>query len=118
MRQYLNKLVASFVLALLLLSGGASANGTASVQLALQVNHTVVLEWSASTSSDVTGYNVYRGTVSGGPYTEIVNDVNALDYNDTSVQPSTTYFYVVTAINSSGLESTYSNEASAAIPAP
>ena len=116
MRRYLNKLVASFVLALLLLSGGASANGIASVQLVLQVNHTVILQWSASASSGVTGYNLYRGTVSGGPYTKIMNDANALDYNDTSVQPSTSYFYVVTALNSSGLESTYSNEASAAIP--
>lgn len=118
MRRYLNRFVASFVLALLLFSGGASANGVASVQLVLQVNHTVVLQWSASTSSGVTGYNVYRGTVSGGPYTKIVNDVNALDYNDTSVQASTNYFYVVTALDSSGLESTFSNEASAAIPAP
>lgn len=116
MRRYLNKLVASFVLALLLLSGGASANGIATVQLTLQVNHTVVLQWSASASGDVTGYNVYRGRVSGGPYTKIMNDVNALDYNDTSVQASTSYFYVVTAMNSSGLESTYSNEVSAAIP--
>jgi fibronectin type 3 domain-containing protein len=115
-RRYLNKLVASFVLALLLLSGGASANGIASVQLTLQVNHTVVLQWSASVSSGVTGYNVYRGTVSGGPYTKIVSDMNALDYNDTSVQASKNYFYVVTAMDSSGLESTYSNEASAAIP--
>lgn len=118
MRRYLSKLVATFVLALPLLSGGASANGIASVQLALQVNHTVILQWSESTSSGVTGYNVYRGTASGGPYTRIVNDLNALDYYDVSVQASTNYFYVVTAVNSSGLESTDSNEASAAVPAP
>ena len=116
MLRYLNKLVASFVLALLLLSGGASANGIATVQLTLQVNHTVVLQWSASASTDVTGYNVYRGNVSGGPYTKIISDLNALDYYDTSVQASTSYFYVVTAMNSSGLESTYSNEVSAPVP--
>ena len=32
--------------------------------------HTVTLKWTASTSSNVVGYNVYRGTTSGGPYSK------------------------------------------------
>jgi hypothetical protein len=83
----------------------------------LQIGHTSILTWS--TSQGAAGYNVYRGTMSGGPYINLTpGTINALDYNDTSVQASTNYFYVVTALDSSGLESTYSNEVSAAIPAP
>jgi len=51
--------------------------------------------------STVAGYNVYRGTVSGGPYTKINSSlVAALDYIDSTVQSGTTYFYVTTAIDS------------------
>jgi fibronectin type 3 domain-containing protein len=35
---------------------------------------------------------------------------------DPGVQSGTTYFYVVTAVDSSNVESTYSNQATAAIP--
>jgi len=76
----------------------------------------VALTWNASTST-VSGYNVYRGTVSGGPYTKInVSLVAVLNYTDSTVQSGTTYFYVTTAVDSSGSESVYSNEVSAPIP--
>jgi fibronectin type 3 domain-containing protein len=39
-----------------------------------------------------------------------------LNYRDASVFSSTRYFYVLTAVDSDGTESTYSNEASAEIP--
>jgi hypothetical protein len=80
------------------------------------VQHSVALTWNASTST-VSGYNVYRGTVSGGPYTKInVSLVAVLNYTDSTVQSGTTYFYVTTAVDSSGSESVYSNEVSAPIP--
>jgi fibronectin type 3 domain-containing protein len=80
------------------------------------VQHSVALTWSASTST-VSGYNVYRSTVSGGPYTKINPSLVAvLNYTDSTVQSGTTYFYVTTAVDSSSNESTYSNEVSAAIP--
>jgi fibronectin type 3 domain-containing protein len=76
----------------------------------------VALSWNASTST-VAGYNVYRGTVSGGPYAKINSSLVAvLDYTDSTVQSSTTYFYVTTAVDSSGNESGFSNEVSATIP--
>jgi fibronectin type 3 domain-containing protein len=76
----------------------------------------VALTWNASTST-VVGYNVYRGTVSGGPYAKINSSlVAALNYTDSSVQSGTTYHYVTTAVDSSGNESVFSNEVSAAIP--
>jgi len=74
------------------------------------------LSWSASTST-VAGYNVYRGTVSGGPYTKINSSlITTLDYTDSTVQNATNYYYVATAVDSSGNESVYSNEVSAPIP--
>jgi TolB protein len=42
--------------------------------------------------------------------------VGGVNYTDSSVQNGTTYYYVTTAVDSSGNESTYSNEASANIP--
>jgi hypothetical protein len=80
------------------------------------VSHSVALSWTASTST-VAGYNVYRGGVSGGPYTKQDSSLVApTSYTDTAVQTGLTYYYVVTAVDSSGVESVYSNEVSAAIP--
>jgi len=80
------------------------------------VQHSVALTWDASTST-VAGYNVYRGTVSGGPYVKINSSlVAALNYTDSTVQSGTTYYYVATAVDSTGGESVYSNEISALIP--
>lgn len=78
--------------------------------------HSAVLSWDPSTSA-VVGYNVYRSSVSGGPYA-ILNStpVTGTTYTDAAVQSSQTYFYVVTAVDASGVESIYSNQASAAIP--
>src|ERR1700747_2534215 len=73
--------------------------------------HAVTLNWNASASSGVAGYNVYRGSVSGGPYARMNSSaVTVTSYNDNAVQPGQTYFYVVTSISLSNVESSYSNE--------
>lgn len=79
--------------------------------------HSVDLTWNASTST-VIGYDVYRGLVSGGPYTLLsVSPVMGLAFTDTnSLSAGFTYFYVVTAVDASGNQSVNSNEASAVIP--
>jgi len=80
-------------------------------------SHSVDLSWNASTSQNVIGYNVYRGTTSGGPYSKINSVLDASTvYTDTSVTDGTTYYYVTTAVNSSDEESADSNEAQAIIP--
>jgi len=80
-------------------------------------SHTVALDWTPSTST-VSGYNLYRGTQTGGPYPTKVNPslISGTSFTDSSVQSGTTYYYVSTAVDSSNVESGYSNEASAAIP--
>jgi hypothetical protein len=81
-----------------------------------QVTHNVGLTWIASTSP-VTGYNVYRSTVSGSGYTKINSSpIVPLNYTDSTVQNTTTYYYVTTAVDASGGESGFSNEVSAVIP--
>ena len=80
------------------------------------VSHSVTLTWTASIST-VAGYNVYRSTVSGGPYTKVNSTVDATTtYVDAAVQSGLAYFYVVTSVDSSGVESVNSNEVSATIP--
>jgi hypothetical protein len=80
--------------------------------------HSVVLSWSASTSG-VVGYNVYRSSQSGGPYTKINSTLeSATTYSDMNVQAGQTYYYVTTAMDSVGTESAYSGQVQAVIPAP
>jgi fibronectin type 3 domain-containing protein len=76
----------------------------------------VDLTWNPSPSADVQDYKVYRSEISGGPYTSISGTITALDFTDSSVLSSRTYFYVVTAINSNGIESDPSAEVTAQIP--
>ena len=80
--------------------------------------HTVALNWTASTSSNVAGYNIYRSTTSGSGYSKInASPVGGVSYTDSStLQNGTTYYYVTTAVDSSGNESSYSNQASATMP--
>jgi len=76
----------------------------------------VVLNWQAS-DSPVVGYFVYRGIISGGPYPKLNSSpASVVSYTDSSVASGQTYFYVVTSVDSNNIESTYSNEVSAAIP--
>jgi Abnormal spindle-like microcephaly-assoc'd, ASPM-SPD-2-Hydin len=94
-------------------SESLSGTGTGS-----STQHSVALSWQASTST-VAGYNVYRGTVSGGPYTRLNSSLDsATSYTDSTVQSGTTYYYVATSVDSSDDESGYSNQISATIPTP
>jgi len=87
-------------------------SGTGSTTTAPSVS----LTWTPSVSA-VAGYNVYRSQTSGGPYTKLDSSIVAADaYTDTAVQSATTYFYVVTSVTSSGVESADSTQVSATTP--
>jgi hypothetical protein len=79
--------------------------------------HSVSLSWTISTSPSVVAYNIYRSTVSGGPYARVGNSPSA-SFTDVSVKAGTKYFYVVTSVDSSSIESPASSEASAVVPTP
>lgn len=77
----------------------------------------VDLSWTASSSQDVMGYNIYRSNTSGGPYSRINSALDSSTvYTDNSVSGGQTYYYVTTAVNSDGEESADSNQAQAVIP--
>jgi len=63
-------------------------------------NAQVSLSWSASIGA--TSYDVKSSTVNGGPYTTIASLVLNTTYTDNSVTNATTYYYVVSAVNSAG----------------
>ncbi|WP_127532587.1 cellulase family glycosylhydrolase [Paenibacillus kobensis] len=73
-------------------------------------NAQVALSWTAS--SGATGYNVKRSTTAGGTYTTVATGVIGTSYTNTALTNGTTYYYVVSAVNSAG-ESANSSQASA-----
>lgn len=88
---------------------------TAPANLAVTAgNAQASLTWSAS--SGATSYHVKRGTTNGGPYTQVGAPTSA-SYTDTGLTNGTTYYYVVTAVGSSG-ESGNSTQVSATPAAP
>jgi hypothetical protein len=98
--------------------GGSSSVRLAPAPAPEPSSHSVTLVWTPSTSA-VIGYNVFRGTTSGGPYTLLNSSlVTTTQYQDSNVESGQTYYYVATAVDSSNVESALSNEASATIPNP
>lgn len=69
----------------------------------------VTLAWSASSSSNVISYRMYKGQATG-VYTENVNVGNVLTGTFSNLLPNTTYYSAVKAVNGLGAESNYSNE--------
>lgn len=87
------------------------------------VEHVVDLIWGAGTVQNpapgqvVTGYNIYRGSASGGPYTKVnASLVVGLSYSDTDVSAGQTWYYVCSTVDNLGNVSKYSSEAAATIP--
>ena len=87
----------------------------------------VILQWDANTEPDRAGYRIYYDTESGSPYegkdaaegdspiNVEITDVeagNTARYTMTDMNEDETYFFTVTAYNTSGNESEYSNEVS------
>jgi hypothetical protein len=85
--------------------------------------HSVNLSWNASSSPNISGYNIYRAayTSSCGAYAKINGSAldTATTYSDSSVTDGAKYCYATTAVNSSNEESGYSNIVNdVQIPAP
>jgi hypothetical protein len=92
-------------------SSSESVTGTGTTPV-----YTVGLSWTASTSS-VTGYNVYRGPATSGPFTKLNPSLNSSTaFTDSTVASGQIYYYVTTAVNSSNEESSPSSPAKAQIP--
>lgn len=76
----------------------------------------VRLDWADNAETDLAGYSVYRSTTSGGGYVRL----NALpliesSFEDGAVTLGETYYYRVTAVDTSANESDFSGEAAATV---
>jgi hypothetical protein len=73
------------------------------------------LKWNANGEADLGRYNVYRSTSSGGSFSKIgsVAKTSSPKYSDTGLQAATTFYYMVAAVDTSGNQSAYSDQASA-----
>ena len=60
----------------------------------------ISIKWSAIAGA--THYKLYRATVSGGAYTQIGENIDALDYLDGDLSESTAYYYQLEACKSGG----------------
>ena len=94
-----------------------NANGTPKPSPATSLTVTTVsstsvrLNWSQGTGE--TGFEVFRATTSGGPYTYITRLAsNATTYTNTGLSATNTYYYLVRAVNETGAAAN-SNQASA-----
>ncbi len=77
---------------------------------------TAMLSWDASVGPDLAGYKIYQATTSGAygaPIAAVAMDVTS--YTVTDLETDTTHFFTVTAYNSNGAESSFSNEVSKSI---
>jgi fibronectin type 3 domain-containing protein len=67
------------------------------------------LAWNASTDPTTTGYKVYYGNQSG-KYSTSVDAGNKTTFTVTNLQVGPSYYFAVTAYNSAGQQSVFSNE--------
>lgn len=66
----------------------------------------VVLSWTANTEYDIKGYNIYRATDEAGPFTKVNSTlVTGTEYYDNNLTNNTTYWYRITAVDTSTNES-------------
>lgn len=78
-------------------------------------SQSVELSWTPSASPDIVGYNIYYGAASGD-YTNEVSVGNTTNATVSGLINSTTYYFAAKAINSDGIESTYSLQIAYAVP--
>jgi hypothetical protein len=105
----------------LTIQSNSSTNGTVVISLTgtgESASHYVDLSWQApgSSADPVAGYHIYRS--SGGSAYQLLN--SSLDtqttYTDNNVTSGQSYDYIVKSVDSSGVESSASNQAAATIP--
>ena len=97
-------------------TGSLSKTVGVTLTVSAPTNSSATLTWTPNTDADLAGYKIYRATVSGA-YGAALATVPAgtVTYQATGLAANTTYFFVITAYDSAGNESSFSNEVSKSI---
>lgn len=81
------------------------------------VPHAVTFAWDPVPSA--AGYYLYRSTVFGGPFSKLnFAAITGTTYTDATAMAGGTYYYVVTSVDSAGVESLYSHPVTIVVPIP
>jgi fibronectin type 3 domain-containing protein len=76
----------------------------------------VFLTWNENREADLAGYRLYRSTRSGRGYERLTEKLlNRTTFSDEDVKSGDVYYYVVTAVDRSGNESSRSEEKQASV---
>lgn len=95
-----------------------------STTVAFAADCTQRFSWLPNPGSDIAGYKIYYGSTNGGPYPNAVDIVAPTPVDGrilgevTGIICDETYYFVCTAYNTTGVESAYSPQVEAFIPAP
>jgi hypothetical protein len=108
--------VGSFTGSIAVVSSATNSPAIESLSGSGTTSHSVDLSWKASPSPNILGYYIFRSNAASAPFIKLNSiPISGTTYTDTTVQ-SGTYYYACTAVDSSGIESGYSNVAQATVP--
>jgi hypothetical protein len=95
-------------------TAGTATNSPQTIPVTLTVSaSSATLTWTPNTDADLAGYKIYQRTSSstyGAPLTIV--PAGTVTYVATGLSANTTYFFVITAYDIAGNESSFSNEVS------
>jgi fibronectin type 3 domain-containing protein len=98
-------------------TGSSSKTVTVRLTVSAPTTSSATLTWAPNTDADLAGYKIYRRTASGAYGAALATvPVGTVTYQATGLSANTTYFLVITAYDSAGNESSFSNEVSKIIP--
>jgi len=72
----------------------------------------IVLDWTPNSEADIAGYKVHYGTASG-LYNQVTDVGSSVGFMQRGLMPGMRYYFALTAYDTSGNESEYSEEVSA-----
>lgn len=94
---------------------GFLLGGLAAATSSVLGTQSVTLAWNPVTNTNVAGYNVYDGSASGN-YTNVTSVGNVTNATISGLTEGATYYFAITTLSTSGLESAYSSEISYTVP--
>jgi len=96
--------------------GGGVSKHSYTITIQGAPNHVVNLNWQASKSNNIAGYNIYRSP-DGSTWRKVnVSLIASTVYSDSTVSNGSTYYYSASAVDITGNESNKTSPVKATIP--